>query len=190
VAACVYWALTDTEGRRVRVEDEREYVEYVRSQLHRMHRVAFLVLGDRGRAEDAVQNALTTLYKRWTRRGDVTNLDAYVHSMVVRACLSDQRRPWTRVFLGGAPPDTPVGARTGEVDDRLAVRDALRRLPERQRMVVALRFLCDLPVADVARVLGRSEGTVKAQTSAALRTLRVMFEASGAGAGLRSGRSS
>ncbi|WP_433604021.1 SigE family RNA polymerase sigma factor [Dactylosporangium sp. CA-139114] len=162
----------------MRVDDEREYVEYVRAHLPRPHRVAVLVLGDRDRAEDAVQNALTTLYRRWSKRGEVASLDAYVHSMVVRACLSDQRRPWARVFLRGSPPDREVDAATGAVDDRLAVRQALRRLPERQRLVVALRFLCDMSVADVAQVLGRSEGTIKAQTSVALRTLRELFEAS------------
>ncbi|MEU0557592.1 SigE family RNA polymerase sigma factor [Dactylosporangium sp. NPDC006015] len=162
---------------RVRVDEEHEYVEYVRAHLPRLHRVAWLVLGDRDRAEDAVQNALTTLYRRWARRGEVDNLDAYVHSMVVRACLSDQRRPWTRVFLRDTPPDHAVEAAIGQVDERLLVHDALRRLPERQRIVVVLRFLCDLPVADVARVLGRSEGTVKAQTSTALRALRELFVA-------------
>ncbi|WP_433040506.1 SigE family RNA polymerase sigma factor [Dactylosporangium sp. CS-033363] len=172
----------------MRVDEEREYVEYVRAQLPRLHRVAVLVLGDRDRAEDAVQNALTTLYKRWSKRGEISNLDAYVHSMVVRACLSDQRRPWTRVFLRGSPPDTEVDAGTSQVDDRLAVRQALKRLPERQRLVVALRFLCDMSVADVALVLGRSEGTIKAQTSVALRTLRELFEAS-AGAELPARRS-
>ncbi|GAA2353697.1 SigE family RNA polymerase sigma factor [Dactylosporangium salmoneum] len=168
----------------MRVDDEREYVEYVEAHLPRLYRVAVLVLGERHRAEDAVQSALTTLYRRWSRRADVANLDAYVHSMVVRACLSDQRRPWTRVFLGGAPPDIGVDAGTGAVDDRLAVRQALRRLPERQRLVVALRFLCDMSVADVAEVLGRSEGTIKAQTSVALRTLRGMFDAPDPGAQL------
>jgi RNA polymerase sigma-70 factor (sigma-E family) len=161
----------------VRVDEEHEYVEYVRAQLPRLHRVAWLVLGDRHRAEDAVQNALTTLYRRWSRRVEVDNLDAYVHSMVVRACLSDQRRSWTRVFLRDTPPDSAVDAVSGQVDDRLVVGQALRRLPERQRIVVVLRFLCDMSVADVARVLGRSEGTVKAQTSTALRTLRDVFEA-------------
>lgn len=160
----------------MRVGDEDEYVEYVRAQLPRLHRVAWLVLGDRGRAEDAVQNALTSLYRRWGRRGEVENLDAYVHSMVVRACLSDQRRPWTRVFLRDTAPDVAVDGDAGRVDDRLLVGQALRRLPERQRIVVVLRFLCDMPVADVARVLGRSEGTVKAQTSTALRTLRELFD--------------
>lgn len=159
----------------MQVDEEQEYVEYVRSRLPRLHRVAFLVLGDGYRAEDAVQTALTTLYGRWSRRGQVENLDAYVHTMVVRACLADQRRPWARVFLRAEAPDTAVNPDSGLVDERLVIRQALRRLPERQRVVIVLRFLCDMSIADVAAMLGRSEGTVKSHTAAALRTLRAVY---------------
>ncbi|GAB3865411.1 SigE family RNA polymerase sigma factor [Dactylosporangium cerinum] len=100
------------------------------------------------------------------------NLDAYVHTMVVRACLADRRRPWSKVLLGSAPPEAAVADGGGRVDERLLIRQALDRLPERQRIVVVLRFLCDLPVAEVARLIGRSEGTVKSRTSYALAALR------------------
>ncbi|MFG2043892.1 SigE family RNA polymerase sigma factor [Dactylosporangium sp. NPDC048998] len=165
----------------MQVDDEHEYVEYVRLRLPRLHRVAYLVLGDEHRAQDAVQNALTTLYRRWSRRGQVDNLDAYVHTMVVRACLADQRRPWASVFLRAEAPDTEVAESGGLVDERLAIRQALRCLPERQRIVVVLRFLCDMSIADVAATLGRSENTVKSHTAAALRTLRDAFEPPAAG---------
>ncbi|MET7419911.1 SigE family RNA polymerase sigma factor [Dactylosporangium sp. NPDC005555] len=161
---------------RVEADDEREYVEYVRSRLPRLYRAAYLVLGDGHRAEDAVQNALTTLYRRWSRRGQLDNLDAYVHTMVVRACLADQRRPWAKVFLRAEAPDAAVEGGDTLVDDRLAIRQALRRLPERQRLVIVLRFLCDLPIAEVAAAIGRSENTVKSHTAAALRTLRDIGE--------------
>jgi RNA polymerase sigma-70 factor (sigma-E family) len=157
----------------LRADQEHDYIEYVRSRIPRLHHVACLVLGDAHRADDAVQNALTVLYRRWTRMGDVDNLDAYVHTMVVRACLADRRRPWvTRVLLRDNAPDRAVEAGGETVEDRLAIRSALDRLPERQRIVIVLRFLCDLPVAEVARLVGRSEGTVKSRTATALAALR------------------
>ena len=155
----------------MRAEQRHDYVEYVRSRIPRLHHVAYLVLGDRDQADDALQNALTVLYRRWTRLAEVENLDAYVHTMVVRACLAERRRPWSRVLLRETP-EGPVAGGEGRIDEQLLIRQALDRLPEHQRIVVVLRFLCDLPVAEVARMIGRSEGTVKSRTSYALTALR------------------
>ncbi|HTJ31890.1 MAG TPA: SigE family RNA polymerase sigma factor [Dactylosporangium sp.] len=159
----------------MRTEQEHEYVEYVRSRLPSLRRTAHLVLGDGHRADDAVQDALTVLYRRWGRLTEVASMDAYVHTMVVRACLAYQRRSWSRVLLRGDPPDSVVESGSGRVDDRLVIREALGRLPVRQRMAVILRYLCDLPVSDVAQVLGCSEGTVKSRTHHGLRALRAVL---------------
>jgi RNA polymerase sigma factor (sigma-70 family) len=63
------------------------------------------------------------------------------------------------------------------VSDRQALLGAMARLPQRQRACVVLRYFEDLPVGEVAALLGCSEGTVKSQTSRALTSLRSMFEA-------------
>ncbi|MET7400061.1 SigE family RNA polymerase sigma factor [Dactylosporangium sp. NPDC005572] len=151
---------------------EQDFTQYVGARIPRLHRIARQLLGDSDRADDAVQNALTVLYQRWPRMREVQHLDAYVHTMVVRACLGDRRRWWARVQLWAAPPDTAAVADDPLVEQRMVVRAALRSLPEGQRTVLVLRYLCDLPVAEVARLLGRSEGTVKSQTSNGLRALR------------------
>jgi RNA polymerase sigma factor (sigma-70 family) len=80
------------------------------------------------------------------------------------------------VLLRASAPDRAVDAGSETVDDRLMIRSALARLPERQRIVIVLRFLCDLPVAEVARLVGRSEGTVKSRTATALAALRRSLE--------------
>jgi RNA polymerase sigma-70 factor (sigma-E family) len=155
---------------------EHDYTQYVAAKLPRLHRIAYQLLGDRHRADDAVQDALTSLYQRWTRIREVRNLDAYVHTMVVRAVLSDRRRLWARVQLWGSPPEELREAEPPGVEQRLVLRQALRKLPEGQRTVLVLRFLCDLSVEEVAAALGRSEGTVKSQTSHGLKSLRRLLD--------------
>jgi RNA polymerase sigma-70 factor (sigma-E family) len=160
----------------VRPDREHDFSLYVQARIPRLHRVAYQLLGDRDRADDAVQNTLTVLYQRWNRMHDVDNLDAYVHTMVVRSCLSDRRRWWAKVQLRETTPDVPVAADDPLVEQRMVLRSALRRLPEGQRTVLVLRSLCDLPVAEVARLMNRSEGTVKRQTFSGLGNLRRVLD--------------
>ncbi|GAA3286375.1 SigE family RNA polymerase sigma factor [Dactylosporangium vinaceum] len=156
----------------MRPDLEHDYTQYVTARLPRLHRVAYQLVGDPHRADDAVQDALTTLYQKWARVREVANLDAYVHTMVVRAALADRRRLWSKVLLWDRPPDAVRAADGPDVERHVVLRDALRAIPEGQRTVLVLRFLCDLSVEEVAAVLGRSEGTVKSQTSHGIRALR------------------
>jgi RNA polymerase sigma-70 factor (sigma-E family) len=154
----------------VREDLEREYVEYLRTRMPQLRRLAALLTGDFHRGDDIVQSTAADLYARWKHVGGVEHVDAYVRKMLVRTFLREQRKPWARVRLTATLPERPV---TGPaVDDRVAVREALRGLPARQRAVLVLRFLDDLPVAEVAATLGIAEGTVKSQTSDGLATLR------------------
>lgn len=66
----------------------------------------------------------------------------------------------------------PVADGTQGLVDRIAIIDAVRGLPLRQREVVVLRFFGDLSVSDTAAAIGSSEGTVKTHTSRALLALR------------------
>jgi RNA polymerase sigma factor (sigma-70 family) len=61
---------------------------------------------------------------------------------------------------------------TSGVDERLALLPALRHVPVRQRSVLVLRYLCDLPDAEIATTLGVSEGTVRSQAARGLDALR------------------
>jgi RNA polymerase sigma-70 factor (sigma-E family) len=150
---------------------DEEYVEYVTARIPTLRRLAYLLSGDEHRADDLVQQTITTLYVRWQRASAATHLDRYVRTMLVRTFLDERRLAWSRVRLFGTPPEPPP-VQDGGVEDREVLRAALARLPRRQRAVLVLRYLCDLPIDEVAVVLGCAPGTVKSQASRGLTTLR------------------
>lgn len=155
----------------VRSEADEEYVEYVSARLPALKRLAFLLCGDDHGADDLVQESVTKLYVRWHSARKATNLDGYVRTIVVRTHIDNRRRPWSRVRLFSQPPDEGRPESSGP-EDRALLRAALATLPPGQRTVLVLRFLYDLPVADVSELLACSQGTVKSQTSHGLANVR------------------
>ncbi|BCY05391.1 SigE family RNA polymerase sigma factor [Actinoplanes sp. L3-i22] len=150
---------------------EKEYTEYVSARLPALRRMAFLLAGDEHRADDLVQQTITTLFLKWRRASAAQHLDAYVRTMLVRTFVDEKRLAWARVRLFWQAPEPPP-VESGGAEDRQVVRAALARLPRRQQAVLVLRFFYDLPVDEVATALGCSAGTVKSQTSRGLATLR------------------
>ncbi|MGC3861917.1 SigE family RNA polymerase sigma factor [Micromonospora chersina] len=150
---------------------DQEYIEYVTARTPALRRLAYGLCGDRDQADDLVQETATRLYLRWARIAEVEQLDAYVRTVLVRHFLDTRRRGWWRVHLFGGPPDVRPTEDRG-VEERTVLRDALAKVPPRQRAVLVLRFLHDLPVEEVARTLGCSAGTVKSQTSHGLAAMR------------------
>ena len=158
----------------MRREREAEFGDYVAARAARLVRFAYLICGDWHRAEDAVQTALTKLYLAWTRLDPVAGVDAYTRRIVVRTLTDDGRLArFRRERLSDRPPEPPATPDlTGEVDERVAVLDALRRVPPRQRAALVLRYWEDLSIEQTAEVLGCTPGTVKSQTARGLATLR------------------
>ncbi len=153
----------------MRAERDRrddEVREYFAARAQAMRRTAYVVVRDWHTAEDMVQLTFLQLYTHWPRIRRET-VDGYARRTLVNQCLSHLRKHRrehpTDVMPDGHSVDPMPGLDTART---LAV------LPPQQRAIVALRFLDDLPVAEVAAALGIAEGTVKSQTSRALATLR------------------
>lgn len=155
----------------MRREAEQEFVGYLRARLPRLHRTAYLLCGDAHLADDLVQSTALALYRKWPAVQEANNVDAYVHRVLVNQFLGERRRRWSRVLLSGRPLENPA-PQEASVEDRDEVRVALAQLGPRQRAVLVLRFLCDMPVEETALVLGCSPGNVKSQTARGLATLR------------------
>ncbi|WP_410615958.1 SigE family RNA polymerase sigma factor [Amycolatopsis sp. lyj-109] len=150
------------------------FTEYVTARAAWLRKVAYLLCGDWHRADDLVQSAVTRLYANWPRASRADNLDGYARRTLVNTFLAEQRTSWwRRVDLRENDQDPPA-PRT-DIEQALDLRTALNRLPARQRATIVLRYFSDLPVAETARALGCSEGTVKSQTAKAVDTLRALL---------------
>ncbi|WP_329072711.1 RNA polymerase sigma factor [Amycolatopsis sp. NBC_01480] len=152
--------------------DRKSFIDVARDRAPAWQRVSFLMCGDWGLAEDIVQVTLLRLYKRWHRL-DLNGIEAYARKVMARLAIDASRQPHRRSELLAVPPDHPHLDAASE--DGADVRAALGKLGPRQRAVLALRFYCDLSVAETAATLRISEGTVKSQSARALATLRTLL---------------
>jgi RNA polymerase sigma-70 factor (ECF subfamily) len=148
--------------------EQEEFAEFYRASKDSCLKAVTAVTGDRQLAEELVAEAFA---RAWTSWGKVRR-HATPRGWVVRTALNAGVSRWRRrreVPLAdhdaAAPPDMSAG-----VDPALIA--ALRRLPTRQREVLALRILLDLDTETTAKVLGIAPGTVMAHLSRALAALR------------------
>src|SRR6266508_1134381 len=147
------------------------FEEYVRARWTALSRTAYLLTGDRHHAEDLLQTTLARAATRWERLVDV---DAYVRRVLVTQAASRwrqlRRRPNEQ--LTDQPPARAVS--DTDVDVKVVLARALRRLTPRQRAVLVLRFYEDRTETQTAALLGCAVGTVKSQTRHALARLRAL----------------
>lgn len=143
-------------------------------------RVAFVMLGNREAAEDAVQDAFAALFKNWRTMREPDVAEAYLRSAVLNRCRSWVRR---QVTQRSSRPLVLVRTQYESAEDVIVKRDEvgslvalLRTLPRRQREVLACRFALELSVAETARLLEISEGAVKTHTHRGLQGLQQRIE--------------
>jgi RNA polymerase sigma-70 factor (sigma-E family) len=144
------------------------FSEYVIARRSLMYRTAWVLSGDPHHAEDLVQQVLTKLYVAWPRVSRMDSIDGYVRTMLVNANLDRLRRRRESPGLDGFDQS----AREVDHDALLDLRAALARLAPGQRRTVVLRHVWGLSLDETAAELGISPGTVKSQTSDAVRRLR------------------
>jgi RNA polymerase sigma-70 factor (sigma-E family) len=145
------------------------FEEWARARTPALLRAAYLLAGGQQNAEDLTQGVLVKLAAAWWR---VDDPDAYARRVLHRLQVSRWRRRSLTEMLVDAIPERGRPDPTGDVDVRIVLADALRRLTVPQRSVLVLRYYEDLSEAETAVVLGCSVGTVKSQTHKALAALR------------------
>jgi RNA polymerase sigma-70 factor (ECF subfamily) len=124
-------------------------------------------------ADDIVQDALT---RAWTKRDSFDPSRGSPRSWLLAIVADRARRRWIRRPRPVLPDPEPDPVDTEPAARRVDLRRAIAALPERQRTTVFLHYYLDLPVAEVADVLGCSAGTVKSNLSDARRALARRLE--------------
>jgi RNA polymerase sigma factor (sigma-70 family) len=163
-------ALATAEGVWV---DEAFAEVYRRSHAGTV-RLAWVLCGERGVAEEVAHDAWVSALRRH-RRQPLDDIESYVCRSVINAARSRARRQvLERAHLLSLRADEH-GDGSQEVVDRAALAPVVHALPLRMRMCVALRFYADLSVQQTAAAMGVSEGTVKSTTSKALAHLRLLW---------------
>jgi RNA polymerase sigma-70 factor (ECF subfamily) len=139
-----------------------------------LYAVAYRILRDSGRAEDALQNALVLAWRRLPHLRDAERFDAWIHRILVHACYDESQRAsqWTariRVLPANrlSAPDE-----SASVADRDELERAFRRLPIDQRAVFVLHHYLGLPLVEIAELLEIPAGTARSRLHYATRGLR------------------
>ncbi|GAA3524511.1 SigE family RNA polymerase sigma factor [Nocardioides daeguensis] len=164
------------------MRDDSEFVAFAQGSRDRLRRTAYLLCGDWDRAADHVQDALIRVYVAWPRLTRAGREYAYARRALVSVVLDHARRRSSSELVVEPDVHRPDGVDVAElVSARETLLQVMAELPPRQRACVVLRYFDDLSVADTAKALGCSEGTVKSQTARALDRLRSVFEDSSLG---------
>jgi RNA polymerase sigma-70 factor, ECF subfamily len=168
----------DLIGRAQR-GDEEAFASLAVAAGDRLHAVAFRILRDTDLAEDASQQALLTIWRDLPQLRDPARFDAWSYRLLVRACYAEGRR--TRRWAPNVrllPVDEPeVSEGLSSVVDRDQLERGFRRLSIDHRAVVVLHHYLDLPLDEVADVLGVPAGTVRSRLHHAMRGMRAALEA-------------
>jgi RNA polymerase sigma-70 factor (ECF subfamily) len=150
--------------------DSADFDAFYIATVRRVVLYLYAACGDRSDAQDIAQEAFARAWQHWSKVSRYDDPEAWVRTVAWRLMANRWRglRRWLGA-LGRLGP--PVEAIAGPSPDRVAVADALQRLPKPQRQVIALHYLLDMSVADIAGSTGVPAGTVKARLSRARTTL-------------------
>jgi RNA polymerase sigma-70 factor (ECF subfamily) len=162
---------------RARRGDHDAFTALVDLTVTRLDQVARLILRDPELARDGVQETLIRVWRDLPGLRDPDRFDAWVHRLLVNACLDLARRRRRRVMeveiTAITATNTPsVSDGAGSFADRELLDGALRRLDPPHRAVVVLHYFLGMPLPEVAATLGIPLGTAKSRLHYSLAAMR------------------
>ena len=149
----------DAQPLRVTLGDTFE--TFYRREYRGLVSLGYALIGSQPTAEDIAQEALTAAYRGWSRVSGLADPAAFVRRTVANMAASYWRRRFVEARSLGRLAGYRQPTSTGLDKEDEEFWAAVRRLPRRQAQAVALRYVYDCPVREVAEVMGISEGAAK-----------------------------
>jgi RNA polymerase sigma-70 factor (ECF subfamily) len=163
---------------RARSGDPEAFEMLVRAAGDHLLAVARKILRDPDAAEDALQQAVIRGWRSLPRLRDPDRFQSWLYRILVMSCYAEANR--SRRFAAQVrtlPGDEAIGDVAGQLAERDALERAFRSLTPAHRAVIVLHFFADLPLTEVADVVGTSPGTARSRLHYGLRALRSALEA-------------
>ena len=175
---------------RARRGDHDAFATLAGAAIFRLDAAARLILRDPDQAKDAVQETLVRAWRDLPTLRSPDRFDAWLHRLLYRACIDEARRLRRhRVDVELSPIDPPmVGDMTSSISDRDQLDRGFSRLEPEARALIVLHHYLDLPLPEVANVLGIPLGTAKSRLHRALQSMRAVLDADARGTDVPEGR--
>ena len=157
--------------------DREAFASLAASHVDRCYALAYRILRDPHRAQDACQQALLGAWRDLPTLREPERFDAWLHRLVVNACYAESRgtRRWNArlrpLIVTDLHPDP-----ASSVVDRAELEDAFGRLSPEHRAVVVLHHHLGYPLTEIAATLGIPVGTARSRLHYAVRQLRAVLD--------------
>ena len=157
--------------------DQEAFAALAAESVDGCYRLAYRILRDPHRAQDAAQQALLGAWRDLPTLRDPDRFDAWLHRLVVNACYAEARSERRGSRACGSFPRHLARTGRGALRRRPGrARRRLRRLTPEQRAVVVLHHHLGYPLTEIAATLGIPEGTARSRLHYAVRQLRAVLD--------------
>jgi RNA polymerase sigma-70 factor (ECF subfamily) len=156
--------------------DDSAFEALLEPLLQQAYRLAFVMLHDHHAAEDAVQEAALKAWRKVSQLREGSDMRPWFLSIVANQCRSARRTRWWSVIRTETPEGTSAPA-DDAVLEGLELRTALRGMAPDKRLVLVLHWYLDLPLDEIAGVIGTSAHAAESRLLRATNELKRLMEA-------------